>query len=163
MYANVPHPSVCVIRMLPVSAPHQHLPHVFSSSPHPPVHRSSPSLKPPGACLPGSLPAFAWSGWVWDQRPLAVCMQISLVLIKSQLHTSLMSPVKTETETRLSGEATLLRVERCCGSCCLAAEGRQMEKTKGCPGTAAGFNGADRLSRTSVRSQAGTGAIEGEV
>lgn len=52
--------------------------------------------------------ALAWSGRVWDRRLLAICMQISLVLIKSQLCISLTSPVKTGRDDRLSGGAKLL-------------------------------------------------------
>lgn len=89
------HLFVCVIWTLLVSTLH-----VPISTSHisffpllllPPVPRSSPSLKHPGACLPGSLPALACSGWVWDQRPLAACMQISRVVMKSRLHPSLTS------------------------------------------------------------------------
>lgn len=90
------HLFVCVIWTLLVSTLHVPISTTHISFPPlllllPPVPRSSPSLKHPGACLPGSLPALACSGWVWDQRPLAACMQISRVVMKSRLHPSLTS------------------------------------------------------------------------
>lgn len=110
---GVPHPSVCLRHLdgARFSSPrsHQHPPHFYPPACCSPLLAIPETSRSLSAWLLASA-AMVWGGG-WDQRPLAVCMQISLVLIKSQLHTSLTPLVKAQTETRLSGEAKVLRVE----------------------------------------------------
>lgn len=137
-------------------------PPTFLSPPPPPPASCSPLLAVPetsrssSAWLLASARMLACShGWVWDRRP-PCCLSADEPCCDEKPAASFINvPVKTETETRLSGEAEVLRVQPCCGSCCLVLEeGKQIGKTKGCPGTASGVNGTDRPTRTSVQSYA---------
>lgn len=116
--ANVPRPSVLFASFgccffLPSTLP--------SSPPTfllllPPVHRSSPPLKHHElVCLAPCQRVHGQGGWETNAPLLSVCKS-AFALIKSQLHSSLRSLVKTGREAGLSGEAKLLRVEGCCRS-----------------------------------------------